>query len=89
MTMLSFFRVAFKSSVNQAVVSRLIREVQALNPSFQACHIRGTIIYNINVFLQHQLTPTSRHLHKKGLQLEEDLLKVENKHADGEKDLFG
>ena len=31
----------FDDSANQRVVSKLIKEVQATNPSFQACEIRG------------------------------------------------
>lgn len=39
--------VNFKDAGNQRVVSKLIREVQATNPSFQACHIRGD--YNLHM----------------------------------------
>lgn len=35
------YSVHFDDSTNQHVVSKLIKEVQATNPSFQACQIRG------------------------------------------------
>ena len=34
-------RVSFKHDVNTKVVERIIKEVQANNPAFQAVHIRG------------------------------------------------
>ena len=36
----------FKDAVNQSVVTRLIKEVRSMNPSFQASHIRGEFIFS-------------------------------------------
>ena len=37
--------MSFKDDVNTKVVERLIKEVQATNPAFQAVHIRGKVAY--------------------------------------------
>lgn len=37
----SILRVTFKDTVNQGVVNGLVKEVQAVNPTFLACHIRS------------------------------------------------
>lgn len=43
-------RVTFKDSTNQDVVAKLIKEVQGINPSFQACHIRSECCHNHSGF---------------------------------------
>ena len=48
MTSLSF-SATFKDEANQAVVSTLIREVKSVNPTFQACDIRGKLLNNHNI----------------------------------------
>ena len=36
-----FYRVAFNDPTNKPVVSRIMKEARALNPSFLTAHIRG------------------------------------------------
>ena len=36
----------FRDESNQAVVSILVKEVHGINPTFQACDIRGMIIFD-------------------------------------------
>ena len=38
-----FHRTSFKDKQNKIVVETLIREVQGVNPTFQAIHIRGKV----------------------------------------------
>ena len=49
---LSFYRAAFNSPVNAAVVTRLVKEVQTLNPRYQAHTIKGkctdVLLKNVN-----------------------------------------
>ena len=42
------FSIHFDDTGNQHIVNTLIKEVQATNPSFQACQIRGG---NVTVYV--------------------------------------
>ena len=41
------YSATFRDESNQTVVSKLINEVHGVNPTFQACDIRGKIHINV------------------------------------------
>ena len=49
MPILIHFSINFKHSSNQAVVSRLVKEVRGLNPSFNAADVRGITMNNMAI----------------------------------------
>ena len=62
------YRLAFNSSVNAAVVTRLVKEVQTLNPRYQANTIKGKHdVFKYITSLWIQLLPilTTVHCHKR------------------------
>ena len=39
------FRVSIKTPQNEKILTRIVKEVKGLNPSFDAANIRGNVIF--------------------------------------------